>query len=274
MYSYDADRHEIGKLESSGIFHTGLTDFAVQILTNITHSGSVFGVDDYAIVNSIVAKIMWRLHCVDNVLDKHSEPSASGPQSALTYDEKFGKYYLDFGKYFMRNDNNDPDVKYITWDGNLDSAYKEIDTLLNQLYTLSEMGQAFLEGGGGGGADSGTALKLRMVSPRIKAARLKGINTATIKQIIVMLAQVNGIALDYDGLQIHWNDGLPDDEAEQINILTTATGGKAIMSQYAAMKRLGLTDEQVEAELEQIAEEQSATMPVMLSSVDSHGDEE
>lgn len=272
VYSYDADRREIGALKSSTVSQTGLADFAVQILTNITHSGSVYGIDDYSIVNSIVAKIMWRLHCIDTVLDKHSEPSASGPASALTYDEKFGRYYIDFGKYFMRNDNNDPDVKYITWDGNLDSAYKEIDLLLQQLYTLSEMGQAFMEGGGGGTASSGTALKLRMVSPRIKAARLKGINTATVKRIITMLAQVNGIALGYDSLQIHWNDGLPDDETEQINILTTATGGKAIMSQYAAMKRMGLTDEQVEAELEQISEEQSAAMPVMLSSIDTHED--
>ena len=93
---------------------------------------------------------------------------------------------MDLGKYFKRDSNDDPDTKYITWDGNLDSAYKEIDTLLTQLYTLSEMGQAFMEGGGGGNASSGTALKLRMVSPRIKAARLKSINTATVTGYITV----------------------------------------------------------------------------------------
>ena len=69
------------------------------------------------LLTAIVAKIMWRVHCIDNVLDKHSDPSLSGPSSALSYDDKFQKYYLDLGKYFMRNSTDDPDTKYITWDG-------------------------------------------------------------------------------------------------------------------------------------------------------------
>ena len=93
-----------------------------------------------------------------------------------------------------------------------------------------EMGQAFMEGGGGGEASSGTALKLRMVSPRIKAARLTNLNTATVKQIICLLSEVNGITIDYDGLTLHWSDGLPVDEVEQIQTLISATGGKAVMS--------------------------------------------
>ena len=81
------------------------------------------------------------------------------------------------------------------------------------------------------------------------------------------------MSLDYDGLQITWNDGLPDDEVEITNRLVTATGGKAIMSQYSALKSMGLTDKQVEAELEQMAEEQANSMPVMLSSIDKHDEE-
>ena len=88
-YSYDSDKSEIGALLDSKVEQTNLKDFAVQVLTNITHSGSVYGIDDYAIINTIVAKIMWRLHCIDTVLDKHSDPSLSGPSSALSYDDKF-----------------------------------------------------------------------------------------------------------------------------------------------------------------------------------------
>ena len=274
IYGYDERSQEIGALKSSHVEHTGLNDFAVQVLTNVTHSGSVYGIDDYAIINSIVAQIMWRLHCADTVLDKHSEPSLSGPSTALTWDERFNTYFLDLGNYFKRDTKDSPNVEYITWDGNLDSAYKEIELLLEQLYTLSEMGQAFMEGGGGGSAASGTALKLRMVSPRIKAQRLANINTASVKQIVTLLAQVNGITLDYDTLSIRWKDGLPDDEVEEVNLLTTATGGKAIMSQFSALKARGLSDEEVEIELEQMAVEQAANMPIMLSTIDRHADGE
>lgn len=270
IYGYRADNGEIGKLKSQKVERTNLDDFAVQVLTNVTHSGDIYGIDDYAIINSIVAKIMWRLHCADTILDKHSEPSMSGPSSALEYDERTGMYFLNLGNYFQRNKTDDPDVSYITWDGNLEANFKELDLLFQQLYTLTEMGQAFAEGGGGGEASSGTALKLRMVSPRIKAARLTAINAAAVKQVVALLAKVNGISVDYDTLSITWNDGLPDDEVEEVNTLTTATGGKAIMSQYSALKRRGLTDEEVEAELEQMRQEQAASSPFPLGVVDQN----
>lgn len=247
---------------------TGLNDFAVQILTNVTHSGSLFGIDDYAIVNSLVEKLMWRLHCVDNILDKHSEPSLSGPESALSYDEKFKRYYLDLGKYFKRSSNDDPDLKYLTWDGNLSSAFDEIELLFKQIYILSEMGQAFTEGDDAGSASSGTALKLRLVSPRVKAARLVGINENTVKKLICLIAQINSISIDCDKLTLHWSDGLPVDETEQFQNLYTATGGKPIMSQYAAMKRMGLSDKETEAELQQIANENAANAPLYLTTID------
>lgn len=270
-YSFDGNSNIIGKQKGEPkTLSTGLQDFAIHPLTNITHSGSIYGIDDYAIINSIVAKIMWRLHCADIILDKHSEPSVSGPQSALDFDAKTGMYFLNLANYFTRNSKEDPDVNYITWDGNLESNFKEIEKLLEQLYVLSEMGQAFMEGGGGGQASSGTALKLRMVSPRIKAARIANMNAAPVKKLIYLLAQVNGVSLDYDTINIKWNDGLPVDEVEQVNNLVNATGGKAIMSQYSALKARGLSDADVDAELEQMAEETARSTPIQLGMVDQN----
>ena len=134
------------------------------------------------------------------------------------------------------------------------------------------MGQAFTEGDDAGAASSGTALKLRLVSPRVKAARLVGINESTVKTLICLFAQINSIVLDYEKLTLHWSDGLPVDETEQLQNLYTATGGKAIMSQYAAMKRMGLSDSEVEAELQQIADENAASAPIQLTAIDSNGD--
>lgn len=273
IYSYDADKHEIGTLKDNKNVSTEINDFAVQVLTNITHSGDLFGVDDYSVVNSIVSKIMWRLQCADAILDKHSAPTMYGPQFMTQKDERTGLYIVQTGNFFEVSDPKAVKPSYLTWDGNLESNWKEIDLLINQLYTLSEMGQAFMEGGGGGEASSGTALKLRMVSPRIKAARLTNLNTATVKQIICLLSEVNGITIDYDGLTLHWSDGLPVDEVEQIQTLISATGGKAVMSQYAAMKRMGLSDTEVEAELEQLSEESASTAPIMLTNIDKNAED-
>ena len=266
LYSFDGST--IGALLEEKQHSTGLDDFAVQVLTNVTSSSSIFGLSDYTIINSLVEKLIWRFSCIDNVLDKHAEPSMSGPQSAMTYDEKRGIWYLDLGKYFARADSSSPDLHYVTWDGNLESSFKEAEMLLNQLYILSEMGQAFADAGG---ADSsGTALKLRLVSPRIKAARLAKLNNSRVKNIICTLCKLNNISVDYDSLILHWNDGLPQDESEQAQIHTQLVSG-GLMSAYSSMKKRGLTDEQVEAELEQIRREQSEQKPIDLGVINYGG---
>lgn len=267
LYSFGCG--SVGALLKEASHSTGLDDFAVQILTNVTCSSSLFGISDYTAINSIVEKLMWRFSCIDNVLDKHAEPSMSGPSSAMDFDEKMGVYYLNLGKYFARDSSESPDLSYITWDGNLESSFKECEMLFNQLYILSEMGQAFADAGGGD--SSGTALKLRLVSPRVKAARLAKLNDSRVKNIICTICRLNGVSVECDGITLHWNDGLPQDDAELIQVLSLAVQNK-IMSQYSAMKRLGLSDEEVEAELEQISEEQSAAQPITLGVID-HGGE-
>ena len=256
------------------IQNTGINDFAVQVLTNTTHSGSIYGLDDYTIINSIVRTIMWRMHRADRVLDKHSEPSMTGPTSALERDERTGLWLIKAGNYFRRDSKDDPELSYVTWNGNLDANFKEIELLFNQLYILTEMGQAFAEGNGDGGAASGRALRLRMTSPLIKAKRLANTNTAPVKRLICSLAAANGIALDYDTVKITWKDGLPDDEAETISMLRDATNNKAVMSQYTALKRMGLSDGDVEAEMEQMQEEAAANTPLALTVIDSAMEDE
>ena len=105
-------------------------------------------------------------------------------------------------------------------------------------------------------------------SPRIKAQRLVGINAGTVKKIISLLAQVNSITIAYDTLTIHWADGLPEDDKEQIETLVNATGGKSVMSQYSALKKRGLTDAETEKELEQMRIERAASGPFVLGVVD------
>lgn len=229
---------------------TGADDCAVKILSNMSHSKSVYGVDDYGVISDILRQLMWRLYCMDIILDKHSVPTITGPASALTDDPITGKKIFIPGNFYPRNHEQDAKPEYMTWDGNLSAVQWEIDWLTNQLYTLSEMGAAFLEGAGKGSADSGTALKLRMTSPMIKARRIAGINTQTIKQIVRLIGAANGITADIKDISVSWNDGLLDDRKEQAEILERATGGKPFISQFGAVKKWnGYDDEAADQEI-------------------------
>lgn len=234
-YSTDGRSIEFGELVKREVIKTNLDDFAIVVLKNVSHSKNVFGMDDYTAISSLVSKIIWRLHCVDMVLDKHSEPSLSGPASALSYDERTGLRYLDLGNYFKVNDSSDARVEYLTWDGNLESSFKEIELLINQLYIISEMGAAFMDGSGTGQVQSGTALKLRMTSPVIKAQRIAGINSGTVKKLIRLIAKIKGIALETKDIALTWNDGLPNDPGEELELLMAANGGLPVESQLSTV---------------------------------------
>ena len=270
----DGTGGQLGPLLSSEASATRLTGAAVFPLSNVTHSSSIYGLDDYAIINGLIEKIMWRLHCADTIMDKHSEPTITGPASALEMDERTGLWLFKAGNYFSRESTDSPDVSYVTWDGNLEANFKELELLLNQLYILSEMGAAFTEGAGGGSTSSGTALKLRLVSPRIKAQRLTGINDAAVRGAIVALAAVNNLVLNENALALTWRDGLPDDPVEDAQRRSVETGGKQTKSQFSAIKERGLSDEETEAELEQIRLEMAANSPALLGVSDPFAEEE
>src|SRR5690606_69911 len=107
------------------------------------------------------------------ILDKHAEPSVSGPTGALEYDPITGEWHLKMANYFPRDGKEDAEVKYITWDGQLESNFKLIEKLINFLHAISEMGGQLLgDTTEVGGALSGTALRMKMISPLAKVKRI------------------------------------------------------------------------------------------------------
>jgi hypothetical protein len=65
---------------------------------------------------------------------------------------------------------------------------------------------------------------------------------------------------------INFRDGLPKDEMEMANIVSTRTGGAVTMSQKRALMYLDdMTEEQAEAEMERIKEEEEANAPTFAN---------
>lgn len=240
------------------VFNTNIDENAVQVLSNVTSSDSLYGVSDYNIIKDTLKQLLWRIFCVERILDKHSAPSMVGPGTMLEQDQITGLPLIKPGNFFKRDSSDTPMPQYLTWDGNLQAVQWEIEWLTNQMYTLSEMGAAFLEGAGKGEVNSGRALRLRMTSPLIKAQRLVGINDQTVKRIVRNLALSRGINIEIKDISTTWRDGIPNDQIEDCDLYERATGGKPFMSQFTAVKRFNnLDDEAANEELAAIEGEHS-----------------
>lgn len=259
--------HELtGKDEVS--LETELNACPVFVVSNVPTSDDPFGMDDYSSIDSIVSELCIRASQINKVLDRFSSPSMSGSASMLERDELTGEYHLRFGNFFPVNEGEQK-PEMIVWDAGLDANFKMIELLVNQLYTISEMGSAAFGdlSHSAGNVASGSALRRLMISPLAKAKRIAMHYEKSIKKMLSLCAKICGAVIEPQEISVQWNDGLPSDPMEEANIINLRTGGKATMSRYTALRRFdGLSDSDADEELAAVAQDEAesgmGTVPV------------
>lgn len=225
------------------------------------------GIDDLTEHHGIFDEINNRLSKIAEILDKHSDPAMAVPQGSLDEDENGQPiFHVGRDKIFEVMDKSEVIPQYITWNGQLDAAFKELDKLIDLLLMNTEIPPVALgkDNSGTSGA-SGLSVKWRMNSLLAKINRKRQYYDKGLKRVLY-IAQLlehaqSSEKLDYKPTipLIKFKDGLPDDELEQSNIAQIQTGGKPTISQLTAIMRLhGYTEEQARQELERIREEEKA----------------
>lgn len=242
-------------------------EFAVIQIPNVITSDRIHGMDDYSDIDSIISELLVRLGQIARILDKHASPNLTGPMTALERNED-GKWVLKMGNYFPRDGKEDPEVKYVTWDGHLDANFKMIEQLINLLHAISETGGQLLgDKNEEGGALSGTALRFKLVSPLSKVKRIALRLRPAMEKAIVLCSQIGGkdiVDLSNAPISITFMDGLPNDPKEEAEIMASRTGNKATMSvKRAVMMFDGLSEEDAENELKMIQDETTALDPML-----------
>lgn len=210
VYQMSNDGTQIMQLLSEESVATGLSCCAVFHLKAFGTSSTVYGYDDYMPVDSILAEIMARIGQISVILDKHADPNITGPVTMLELNPQTGEYHLKTGKFFATSaGENEP--KYMTWDGQLSAAFKQLEFLINQLYILSEMGAALLGGqDGSSNAISGAAMRFKMVNPLAKARRIANSLTLPVVRLFSELSNDAEVEEDEPDPRGSSNPAVPD----------------------------------------------------------------
>lgn len=304
-FKMNASGTMIGDQVSSKRVPTGLDRCAVFHIRAFAVTNSVYGYDDYMTVDSILAEIMARVGQISAILDKHADPNITGPVSMLEVDPKTGEYHLRAGKFFAVSPGEEH-PEYMTWDGQLTSAFKQLEFLVNQMYILSEMGAAILGGQDGSSqAISGTAMRFKMVNPLAKARRIANSMTLPVRKLFSSLsvsAEVDEKMFDhpedtvnpegadptttppvqpkplqlpipYRKISVFWADGLPDDPRENIENCKLASGETKMMPlEKAIMEFFGRSQEEALNWIEKIHAETNINQDVTSHGTGSEDD--
>ncbi len=248
---------------------TGVDDFLIVPVYNLTTSDRVEGKDDYEDLDSIIQELEIRIAQISCILDKHADPNMYGPDTALEQDPKTGEWtFRGGGKYFPVGEGESP-PGYVTWDGKLDAAFKQIELLMEQLYILSETTTAAFGQLKPGLAESGSALRRLMMAPLAKVNRIRLRFDPAVKKVLRLaseleVAQGMPNAVKLDNISISWNDGLPDDEMEMAKIYSLLIQN-GLVSRETALKHLFQFDEvALKEELMKITAEVNAEIPLIF----------
>lgn len=243
---------------------TGIPEPLIVHVPNYSTDDTWEGLDDLSEIRPLFDELNNRFSQIASIMDKHSDPAIALPPNILYEDENGRPMFNIAESKVFEIDKQDTVPQYITWNGQLTEAYTEIDKLVQLILTTAEIPEVALGmGDSGTSGSSGLSIKWRMNSLLSKIKRKRKYYEKGLKKVFMiaqMLEQAVGIA-DYELTlpKLAFSDGLPKDEMEQTSIALQKTGGAVLQSQKTAIMRLeGLTEEQADAEIARIKEEQEA----------------
>ena len=135
------------------------------------------------------------------------------------------------------------DLEYLTWDMAPEAIVKEYEMLKDLIYSQTSTPDLSFQNVKGTTNLSGIALKFMFFDSILKAKNKHEIfgegleRRNNLIKVILSLADISGNAgiIDLE-LSVEFQEALPEDTSELIEMLTAATGGTAIMSRETAVK--------------------------------------
>lgn len=277
-YGYPITLYTIGDKVATGrdedIVETGLSHIPVF---HIPYSS----VDDDWQGDGFIEKIEKALQAVEDriaqldfILMKHSDPTLYGPDlEGVGNSVSFGGKYIPITK-------EDATPGAITWDGQLDYVFKEINFLVSYIFQMSEtpqwlFGTTMADGDSGGTGTShtdGAAIKARFMPILSKVRRIRNHYDKAIRDALYTCYLFDSQFGEYEGESVYpkimWKDGIPKNEKEEAEIMQIRTSGKSTLDVQSAIKRQDEVDDDKAREImSRIEDDETAAMGTVDSSI-------
>jgi len=244
---------------------TGIEDFLIVPIHNLKASNAVAGRSDLADLEDVVHEIEKRAGQISRVLDQHADPKMIAPSNLVTIDPTTGQaFFTASGSRVYIVNEGETAPSYLTWNAELEFAFRQIEIMKDHLMAVGEISPAILGDTRNGLAESGSALKRLALPTLSKVNRLRQRIDPQLKDVLRICAELEVAsrmsgAMLLTNLTIAWRDGLPADPMESAQVENLRTVAR-LTSRRAALSRLdeGATEKDIDAELQAIEKDLEA----------------
>lgn len=226
LFALDASPDRGGKITSvaeDSDTTTGIDSPMVFHVPNRRGSEELHGHADFDDCDSILANMEIRAAGVDRVLDKHTDPTAYGPEGGADIDEETGQPVWKASRYVEVPAGETP-PGYTVFDGQLAANFLALNFCREELYSATDTCAALVGKTELGHAESGSALRRELTVPLAKVNFYRLVFDDVVQSLLAAAAELDGWTLE--GVNIIWRDGLPEDplESAQVEQLRSVAG--------------------------------------------------
>lgn len=253
----------------------------IHHIKNWGMSGKFWGISDYEDLVDLFFAINNRLSRNEHILDKHGDPILAVPQGVLDAKGNVSRQSLgmiELPSHPMSGEASKPE--YIVWDSKLESSFAQIDVLLEQLWISSQMSPTLFGLTKYGVAESGRALKYKLLRTLSLKHRKQMYWDNGIKSLIestIEFARNN--RLTADGIApaetevpiIYWQDGIIMDELEILENEKGKLDYELTTKEDAIANVEGITRDEAQEKLERIQQELNAKNKANPFSIENRG---
>lgn len=259
-YGYPLQVFKIGERVPTGrdedIVETGVPHILVHHIPYKSVDDDWKGIGGVEKMDSLLAAINDRLVQIDYILWKHADPNAYGPE--IDSGDTAGT--VRTGGIYIPVTKDDVTPGYMTWNGQLAEAFRELETLITLVFQMSETPQWLFgtvlgdnAGGTGTSHTDSASIKARFIPILSKVKRIR---THYDKAIRDALYSCQLLDIEHGGYSfepvyptINWKDGIPRNPQEEAQIMQIRTGNKPTIDVQSAIKRLDDVDDEKATEI-------------------------
>lgn len=227
------------EVDAEGYQYPPVEDMLVVAVNNKLSSERYYGRSDYKpSIISLIESLELLFAQRAEVLAKFTSPTPVVPESATVFDHSKKEWVYKPGQAIITKPG-DPSPSLMVWQAELGAVDRAIEQSMDQLLQMLQLSRVLLAGQGQGTAESGTALRIRLIPTLSKVSKYARAAEKAIPKVLNLWSQLHGPEIPLEKITVNLQDGIPDDPMEEANVNNIRATALATLKTVGIIGRKG-----------------------------------